>query len=286
VVDELLDYLELLTEFNKEYFTTKHPLHGFDERYFNPNSTESLFSYSKIYLRAAESVANFAKKPLDDIFCSSPLPLTDKISREYSFQEFVSFFISPSKFFLKNALNINLYDEATEPLKTTEPFEINKLEEYAIKNDALEHKLKNKDFDIYESLKASGMIPSGVWGDEIMRDTEDISEKLYEAILPLGDKRKKTQSMELKFDIEGFELTLKGEFDNLYETSQAFFRPGTIKDKDKLKAWIWHQLAVRAGIDISETTIIGLDIKQKKVKTMNIVTSPLSDQPVSAPPHE
>ena len=130
--------------------------------------------------------------------------------------------------------------------------------------------MKKKDFDINENLKASGKIPSGVWGDDVIRQSEAISEKIYEEILEIGKKDSSAKSAKLTFNIEGFELRLSGTFENIYENCQAFFRPGTVKVKDKLKAWIWHQLAVAAGLNISETKIIGWDKGKEDIKINKI----------------
>ncbi len=268
LVDELLDYLESGTGKNKSEFVTKHPLHGFNEKYF-VESEDDFYSYSKTYYNAAKSFENSKKISADELFCSEYLPLSDEnLKNEFSFDEFVRFFLCPAKFFLKYRFNINLYDETLEPLDSSEPFELDNLEKYLLKDELLKHKIDEKEFDIENNLKASGILPPKVWGDSIFQDADGIAEEINEAVSDLGEKNYKTKEYkfdEKEFDIENFKFTITGTFDNIFKKDgqkvQVFFRPGEIKNKDKLKAWIWHQLAMQENLGIKKTILIGWDKK-------------------------
>ena len=145
------------------------------------------------------------------MFCSKDLPLSDEnLKNEFSFDEFIRFFLCPAKFFLKYRFNINLYDETLEPLDSSEPFELDNLEKYLLKDELLKHKIDEKEFDIENNLKASGELPPGVWGDGIFQDADGIAEKINEAVSDLGEKNYKTKEYkfdEKEFDIENFKFS-------------------------------------------------------------------------------
>ena len=262
LVDELLDYLEESTGIKKNEYVTEHPLHGFNERYFKKDN-ENFYSYSKTYFKAAESYRDSKRDSVNELFCPKELDLSSDMRNEFSFEEFVKFFLCPAQFFLKYRFNIDLYEEKFKPLVTSEPFELNTLESYNLKDELLVHKIEKKDFDIEQNLKTSGGLPSGVRGDDIIQKADEIAEQLDEAVSELGEKCSNPKEYKLDFESKGFKFTLTGSFDNIFENEQekvqAFFRPAKIKNKDKIKAYVWHQLAMYKDLGITKTILIGLD---------------------------
>ena len=265
LIDELLDYLELTTGKERAEFITKHPLHGFDDKYFS-KSDNQLYSYSKPYCNAAQSYISPNKNLIGKLFSTKNLSLPDEnMKNEFSFDEFIKFFLCPAKFFLKYRFNITLYDETLKPLETSEPFELDNLKAYNLKDELLGHKIDKKEFEIINNYKSSGDIPAGVWGDDKIEEADGIAEQIKSAVQNLGKKCPKTKEYKLKFESQGFNFTLTGEFDNIFENNgekvQLFFRPSSIKNKDKLKAYIWHQLAIETGLDIQKAVLVGWDKK-------------------------
>ncbi len=261
LISEMIDYITNITEIKEENLITKHPLQPFNKKYFTGN--DKYFSYSKTNCEAAKALS--AELANNQNFCDNELPLRDK-DLEFSFDDFINFFLSPAKFFLNYRLKINLYNQNIDALKNCEPFDLNKLDEYLLKDKYLESKLSEKNIDILETEKASGAIPYGIWGDEILDSAETATNVIYERVKLLGDKKEISSVKTISKTIDGINIKFSGQFNNFYNNSQAFFRPGKIKDKDKLKAWIWHNLALETDT-ICETFILGYD--KNKLQEIN-----------------
>ena len=277
LVSEMLDHISTAGGVEKESLVTEHPLHAFDEKYFTVSekpSRKEFFSYSEVYRRAGEVFANSAKTEAPFFQVSEELPKPDDPSfLEFSFAQFVSFFVSPVKFFLRYRLNINLYDPGLEPLMSSEPMSVGTLEKYQIKSDFVEYKKLGQNFDLKAKIKASGVVPPGIWGESVLQDEELAVNLIFDKINEYGEKMPDTEEKVLKFDIDGEALTLKGSFKNLYRDAMIFFRPSSIKNKDRIEAYFWHRLAKEAGITISRTVMIGFSGGEVNVETYKYGTS-------------
>jgi exodeoxyribonuclease V gamma subunit len=271
LISELLDYLATTTGNAVDDFITQHPLHGFNPEYFIDDS--ELFSYSAVNCKSARALLN--EFDLDHHFCHTALALPED-ELEFSFDEFIRFFISPSKFFLNYRLKINLYSANVEPLRSCEPFELDNLEHYKLKDEWLDAKLLHKALDMKAIKKASGSIPAGIWGELILDDAASVTELLAEQIDSLGKKQPISKIHKLEFEVNGRIIKLSGQFDNLYDNGLGLFRPSSIKVQDKLKAWLWHQLALHSAL-ATETTLIGYNKGNKnypaKLETMKILST-------------
>ncbi len=278
LVDEMLDHITTARNIKKESLITNHPLHPFDEKYFiksAKNNSEELFTYSDIYRKAGEAFANFAnsKKTEEGQYKELP-PSQDASLYEFTFDEFVSFFTLPSKFFLRYRLNINLYDDTIEPLKTSEPMSIGPLEAYKMKSDIMRHKTTNLGYDLKAKLLASGELPPKIWGKSIIDKNEEIVDNMLLAINQYGKKLPQTEEKILKYTIDGQEITFRGSFKDLYNNAMVFFRPSSIKNKDRIQAYFWHRLAIEAGVKFQETAVLGYN--RGKVEIANFINPNLT----------
>ena len=271
LVDEMLDHISIASKIQKESLVTEHPLHAFDEKYFAVTSNLSrkdLFSYSEIYRRAGEVFANSAKVENSFFQISEELSKPDDPSSlECSFGQFAAFFVAPVKAFLRYRLNINLYDPGLEPLKNSEPMSVGALEKYQIKSDFVEYKRQGQNFDLKAKIKASGIVPPGIWGDAILVNEESVVNLIFDEISKYGEKLPETEEKILQFQIGGDLFTLKGAFNNLYQDAMIFFRPSGIKNKDRIEAYFWHRLAIETGCTTSKAVIIGFSGGDIEVET-------------------
>ena len=269
LIAELLDYLATTSGNEADTFITYHPLHGFNIDYFIPNT--KLFSYSIINYQSAQALLEEVE--LNRYFAPEALLIPDD-ELNFSFAEFVNFFISPAKFFLNYRLKINLYNADVETLRSCEPFELDNLEQYKLKDDLLEAELLHKDLDLRTIKKATGDMPAGIWGDMLIDEAEHSAKLVADRVQALGQKQSPTTIKTLAVNVKGKTIKLSGQFDHLYRDGQLFFRPSSIKNKDKLKAWLWHQLALSCEISLDKTILIGYDKANKnsqaKVESMKI----------------
>jgi len=269
ILDELLDYISNATQIKKHELITEHPLHSFDRRYFIQRKDafkskyKRLFSYSQQDCNSMEKVRNFLQvKNLPN--CSNEkrgtiqLPIPDERDLIFSFDDFVSFFLCPSAFFLNWRLNILSTERETLPLPVTEPLVGNKLIDYNIAKLLIE----KSDPNIVEKIKAEGILPYNNWGEEIISNSLAIASNLREKINNYGEKItfKKQFSFKVRIPETKHTLIFQGLFKNLYDAQiQLFHRPASVKFKDLLNAYLFHCLASAMKINSSKTLVIAPD---------------------------
>ncbi len=257
LISELLNYLSSTTKISEDKFITKHPLQSFNINYFNNSS--NLFSYSNANLEAAKNIQTTSNTTKS--FCPQPLVIPTTEEMTFSFNEFVKFFICPAQFFLNNRLGINLFIDSLAEFRNCEPFSISPMEKGCLKSFFLDNKFTKRFSNISKVSKLKGNIPSGIWGEETIEEIEEITSELYQSTINCLGKRKESKSSSIYFEIDKRQIKLQGEFNNLHSNGQGFYRAGKIRNKDKLMAWIWHQLINKAGFSTT-TTIIGYNGKK------------------------
>ncbi|MBF0225982.1 MAG: exodeoxyribonuclease V subunit gamma [Desulfobacterales bacterium] len=265
VVSELSDYIKeaftLETGDNIiDYITINHPLQPFSPMYYKGDT--KLFSYSKQNCLGASELEKDRNQP--EPFFVSKLPNPTDEWKFITIEQLIRFFKNPSTFILKNRLNVSLEDNNFFEITDIEPFNIDKLKEYMIKDELLRLSF-TKNNDYFEIFKASGNIPHGWQGEytynsyaeKINLFLESIKEKIE---IPLISK-------ELNFKFDTPDINLKGKLKNLYSSGQVLFRPSTIKPKDQINAWIRHLAlnSIENYRNKRDTLLFGIDKKQKNI---------------------
>lgn len=277
VLDELLDYLETASGTRREDFAIEHPLHCFDSRCFSPSFP--LQSYSSSDLEVAETRMKSNPDGTLPAFCPRPLELdSENDLLEFAFDDFIRFFQGPSRFFLRRRLGIGTFREDETPLPVSESFSLDSLERYGIKDEALERLLRKEKLDGFITRKkAEGALPPGIWGDIALDSCRADVEKLGDAIVGFGRVLPPREIKRLEFDIDGAKLLLEGHFDNLYENGMLFPRVGTLRDKHKLAAWIWHLLASQAKPEGWNGKTFMVEMKQGDLTFHEVLDIPVPD---------
>ena len=269
LVSELLDYLAGASNISAQNWVTVHPLHGFNPAYFDADNPR-LFSYSHSNCRAALAQMH----PTVTAPRNTTLPHTDKVL-EYSFEEFVRFFQAPTRFFLAQRLNIDLYNAQLKKLREHQPFEIDGLENYNINLTLLEAALQQRNLEEFKRIRrACGDIPYGFRGDNILEQSTAQTVAMTHKIAEFGEKIVKQAEQKIEFKHGDLRLILRGTFPHLYEGGQLIYRPGSIKPIHKLTGWLWHQLAL--AVKLSEqphTTLLGYDKNEQQLQLQHITTS-------------
>jgi exodeoxyribonuclease V gamma subunit len=145
IVDELLDYVETAAEdlTLRDKIIVKHPLQGFSGLY--NNSDPALYTY----LGSSEDLSH----QLFDL---------DKPQPEFSFDEvsldsMVNFFRNPIKFYYNAVLDVR-YDEDESLLPETELFDLNKLQEWGLREQMFQESKATLDAQRNRMLK-TGLLP-------------------------------------------------------------------------------------------------------------------------------
>ena len=167
---------------------------------------------------------------------------------------FCAFFAHPARFLLNRRLGLYLKEEEAA-LEENEPFALDKLSEYAVKQDLITRLLGGRDSaQAYPVLKASGKLPHGAPGksvyDDLAAATTNFTGKIspYVAVGPL-------KAIDVDTVIDGFRLT--GRLENVYPQGLVSYRLATVKARDRLGAWIRH--LIFNHVSAGQTIVIGED---------------------------
>jgi len=263
LVCELCDYIEQAFgveggEPVLEHVVTKHPLQPFSRKYFNDD--KKLFSYSvENFLAGAEAEKQDSEK---NTFMRKPLPRPSEDEwKSISVDQLYYFFANPSEFLIRNRLNANLKLEDPVKPEEREPFELDNLQQYSLKQELLDMCLAGQDLDAYfETVRASGTLPHGSAGES------EYQVRKHEAVLFAKNVMQHTKGgllkpVEILLDFEDMNISISAVPGNLYPEGQLFFRCANIKTKDRLRAWLYH-LALNAGDNYAgtkKTILLGKD---------------------------
>jgi exodeoxyribonuclease V gamma subunit len=256
LVSELLDYIEQGFEWEREplraHLLTRHRLQAFSEEYFRSGSR--LFSYSRENCRASDSVRQARANPPP--FLTRPLVGPEPELRNVTLDDLTAFFANPAKFFLNRCLKIFLPDEGAE-LDDREPFVLDALEGYQLKQDLLGRALAGQSLAESRVAVAAGQLPLGAVGRADYRRTAARVESFVERLRT----RLPAQAIApLDLDLALGEFRVTGRVDRRNATGPLLYRCARLKPKDVLRAWLLH-LAVNAVVpgSAAATILIGED---------------------------
>lgn len=264
LVSELLDYLEAGYKTGDDQplakrLITRHPLQPFSHRYFEGD--RHLFSYSEQNCKAARQ--NQAAKTMTGNFPDQPLaPPAAGSWQSVSVRQFCRFFNNPVEFMVNNRLKVNYQVRAASLPEEREPFELDALQAYWIKDEMVALNLAAAaPKPVAERLKASGRLPHGHRGDLVLSDYQQEVETFTRSVKPyLTGGPAEPQEVGFTSSREPA-TTLQGILDTLYPGGQLFYRCAPLKPKDRLNAWIHHLLlsSREKGPVPRETILLGKD---------------------------
>ncbi len=236
LVSELQDYIEqgFVSEAGEpilKQLITEHPLQPFSPRYFQGDST--LFSYDPVW----SSAANVQQKaPQATPFIEQPLPPADVTQRSLSLHELIRFFSAPTRYFLQQRLGIYL-TQLEDAMEDSEPFTLDNLQLYQLKQQLLEKSLQGDNLDHYrEILKGKAELPAGAFSEVIYEQYCDTTCEFSEALK--AQLKAPLEPIELDFKIGEFQL--HGWLNNVTHDGLQSYRYTKIKAKDRLALWLNH----------------------------------------------
>ena len=261
VINELLDTMEqsfILQEGMEYHFF--HPLHPFNEDYFN--QTGSFFSFSKDNCRIAK------------VLCSNKSEITQYESRLFiqpspkkesrvmpspiTLDEVIRFFKNPVEGFIKVGLDIKIQD-LEEQIQDREVFSISGLDQYILGSFLVE----KESADFYPFFKAMGSLPFGEKGrfefDKMMKSAKPV----IDAARTMASK-KQLPPIAGQVNIDG--LMVFENFSDIREDAVYLVTYGKLNSARLLTGWIRHLfLNICTPPEYPKRTIlIGRDPKGKK----------------------
>jgi exodeoxyribonuclease V gamma subunit len=196
---------------------------------------------------------------------SAPLPEPEPEWRRVTLDALAKFISNPARFFAEKRLGLRLPDEV-ETLEEREVFSLGGLDRYQLREAMLEQKLRGGRLKNSIALaRAAGTLPAGVAGDAFFAQQRREAEIFYRRLQPFHP--------EAILPPEPFEISLgafrvSGSFTRLTPDGQLFYRPGRIRAKDLLRAWLEHLLC-QAGGKPGNMTLVGEDRIQQLLPVKN-----------------
>ena len=248
LVSELLDVIDASARPRRETTprdadplaveTTVHPLQPFSPSYFSGHP--KLFSYAGALCDAAEAArAATRQRPTTmPAFLPGPIPPPDDEWRTVPLEALLRFYRDPTKYFLKNRLGV-LLDETQALIEGTEPFQLDRLSEFKIRNRLMELALlpTGDRPDDHVLLRASGELPHGLAGDRVLDALKLQVTRVSRDLTPL---RSGTVLPPQTIDKEIGGIRLVGSLSRL--TPEGILEPGFDEPngRDQLALWIRH----------------------------------------------
>ncbi|PAU93888.1 exodeoxyribonuclease V subunit gamma [Aliifodinibius salipaludis] len=234
VLREFIDYLEEGYDINPDDLITKHRLQPFSQQYF---TGDDYFSYSETRKEISERLQSADKADTD--FFKNHLPEPDEEWKQLSVTDLISFFQHPSKYLLRNRLGIYLQDEEILT-DNREPFELDNLTGYQIKQELLDCFLKEQSLEEYRKvMQARDMLPEDWTGEqEYHQQVKEVEMFGEEIQLRMDDQP--LDDVEVDLEINGFRIL--GKLENIYQGAQMDYRFGKAKPKYLTAFWIRHLL--------------------------------------------
>jgi exodeoxyribonuclease V gamma subunit len=158
---------------------------------------------------------------------------------------------------VRKRLGLSLW-EKEDCLSDIEPFDLDHLERYRIKEELLADELETGELLSHEVFQARGILPAGTIGELHLRSMKSEVQKLTEIVRGHIAAGKKDEPVEVDLQLKTFRLG--GKIHSLYGGQCVHFRTAKLNSKDHLRAWIEHlALCARNKEGNAETVLIGRD---------------------------
>ncbi|MFT6986369.1 MAG: exodeoxyribonuclease V gamma subunit [Psychromonas sp.] len=209
----------LLTFINHSY-----PMQSFSETYYQGAfKTFNQNWWNALSLKQSE-VPDEQKLPLDE-------PLI-----EVQLQHLKQFLKHPCKAFFNQRLDVYFELDESEQ-DNDEPFSLNHLQQYQLKNRQFEYALEGKPLEsLFTQVKATGELPLGAFAPLIF--SKDLQSMCDLADLTAGYFVGEIETINI--DIQFAEKRLLGELSDHCENGLVRVKTGAIKGKDILSLWVEH----------------------------------------------
>jgi exodeoxyribonuclease V gamma subunit len=234
---------------------TKHRLQAFSREYFEGGS--KLFSYSRENCAALLHRRSNPWEPEE--FLATEIAPPSPEWRELPLPRLLRFFDNPARFILENRLGIRLGDIAT-PLEEREPFGVDALDSYGLKQEILELCLNGGDVRGFLPVaRCRGVLPPARHGEELFAAAAEEASAFAGSLRDIIGAGQELAPLDVDLELGGFRLT--GRLDRIRPERMIRYRCARIKAKDQIRSWIEHLLlnAVRAEGYPRETLLFMAD---------------------------
>jgi exodeoxyribonuclease V gamma subunit len=241
------------------FLINKHYLFSFNKNYFTQ-------SKSDMYVNYWQSDYNAALLRLEGKFEVKNRFVDGEIDKQIeeniiNIDDLIDFFRHPIKYYFKNTLSLILEDKDLI-IDDEEPFKIDTLDRYNLKSSFIDKKMmrnikkEQKKTSMSKFFKNAGILPRGGTGSLEIDKTKHYADRFIEELssyFDLNDRRPFNVSLSFdKYRLEGvlryfyehkdkgFSDVVKTEINEIKGLNLLYYRPATVKAKDKVSCWIRH----------------------------------------------
>ncbi len=240
LVCEFLDYLKKNYREVKsdqpvsETIVRHHRLHPFSSAYFRDD--ERLYSYSLSNYRAAQAIAGGAVER--KLFQKEALPEMESGDKVIPLPDLLRFYRDPAAYFLTHRLGMKLPGALWQEDPDSEPFGIDSLNAYQIKQAIVENRLQSAEAEmVFKIKRAEGVLPVGAAGDylfgNVLTSASNFAKEVARCL-----KSPKMDKLNLSLSVG--QESLIATIDDIRQHWKISYRPAKLKMKDYLSAWIEH----------------------------------------------
>ncbi|MBF0236652.1 MAG: exodeoxyribonuclease V subunit gamma [SAR324 cluster bacterium] len=215
----------------------EHRLQPFHSVYFLQSdsvSAQTLKSYSHSHFEVARKRGippfrerRFAEKPITDPIAAPGVVNLDAL---------IAFWKDPCKQFLRG---IGIHLSSAEEIPDTEPFAMNRLEEYLLREQLVARSLEDKDLRaLFKVAKLKGSVPQGYVGDLWFAGEKRALQQFAGDIRNHQRTASREQPLGVDFPLGDWRIT--GTLSHLWSCGLIVYRPAKAKSKDYLSLWIQH----------------------------------------------
>ncbi len=247
VVAELVNYLQNTKQWPEKGSIDQAPLHPFDERHFTAGSQWQSFATQWMTFTGQGEQDN---KPVTN----SLRELPDTMSTG----DIVRCLERPAQSFGRYQFDLRLPDIEADSLE--EPFAIDPLSRYQLRNQAIDSMLTDGVACSFELDKASGRVPQSPTTDEQLNDWQTFAEQLSNEFKDVSPEPIKLTQVDL--NIAGIQLTAALP---LVERQLMFYRAGTARDSHVIEWGIAHLVGTVLGL--VDSTFAYSDKSQQLMQT-------------------
>jgi exodeoxyribonuclease V gamma subunit len=238
LVSELLDYLEARYEGEDGQLSagliTRHRLQPFSPDYFT--GRERLFSYSRENFEAV--TRQLAPKSPAPAFISGELPPAAETLSEIRLEELLRFYSNPAACLLAGRLGIRL-EEPAGALEEREPFEIDGLAAYGLKQEIIEQLLAGGDQrELYPLARARGILPPARQGELAFERVAGAALDLAQSVRACIAGEDLLEALDFDLQLAGFRI--RGRLDGLRSGRLLRYRCARLSARDQIRLWIEH----------------------------------------------
>ena len=237
----------------------KHYLFSFNKNYFIQKKSDMYANYWQSDYKAALST-------LEGKFKEKNKFIDKDVDKEIEeniiyIDDLIDFFKNPIKYYFKNTLSLILEDKDLI-IDDEEPFKMDNLGKYNLKSSLVDKKmLKNikkerQKTSMSKFFKNAGILPRGGAGTLEIDKTKDYANRFINALgsyFVLNERHSFNVTLPFdKYRLEGvlnyfyehkdksFSTVVKTEIDEIKGLNLLYYRPASVKAKDKVFCWVRH----------------------------------------------